>query len=270
MPALVVATLALQLWKTKTPGWESIDTVRICGVGIGWKPWQVIDVLGKPEYKNGDMAGGGKVVAIFESFESNVSVQFEYGTVQSIEESQYSEKRKANPLTNILSIDSLPKDIEQLYGKPGIVYTMQGEKLKLIHWAYPNGVTYVFTNGSLSSVDVSKDTWDTFQEPDWGIRITDSSGTTDGTKGSSSWSTSMVKGVLKNNRENVVEVVLRARWSYQKSDGTSKFADAYDSKPIRVNPHDDTVFEVNGGSILRASKGEALVYDVTVKSVTEL
>ena len=56
MPCLVVAALILQDWKTKTPGWESIDTVRIAGIGIGWKPWQVIDVLGKPIKKSGDMA----------------------------------------------------------------------------------------------------------------------------------------------------------------------------------------------------------------------
>jgi hypothetical protein len=261
MPALVVATLALQLWKTKTPGWESIDTVRIAGVGIGWKPWQVVDVLGKPEYKGGDMAGGGMVAAIFES---NVTVLFEYGTVQSIEEN------KANPLTNILSVDSLPKDIEQLYGKPSNIRTMQSEKLKWIHWEYPNGVTYVFTNGSLSSVDVSKYTWDTFQVPGWGIAVSSLTGSTQSNRTTNAIVSSRIKGVIKNSRNGTVKVVLRATWSYDNGRKVTGVADLYDSEPITVSPNGSAVFEMTGGSIPYSDQGKSVTFDVAVKSVEEL
>jgi hypothetical protein len=209
------------------------------------------------------MAGDSYVSATFSEADdeigSGVSVFFEFGLVTSIVDSE------GNGKTNILGCKSRPTEIEMLYGKPRLISNAFGVT-SAIQWKYPNGVSYNFWKTTLRSVTASKEVWNEFQKPDWGITITDSSGSTSGIRGSSSYSSSTVKGIVKNDRESAVSVVLRVRWSNQPS---GRFADAYDSQPIQISPHDDAVFEISGGSIIKPDKGEALVYDVKVKSVTE-
>ena len=266
MPALVVATLALQLWKTKTPGWDSIDTVRIGGVGIGWKPWQVIDVLGKPESKTGDMAGGSYVLARFrrpeDPFLGGVAIFFANGRTETIIE------ESAQAQTNILGIASLPQDIEQLYGKGRLIAKYPGPNgSQMINWKYPNGVSYEFTNGSLSSVQVSKDTWDEFQKSDWGVSIVDDKGSGFSDRSTGAITGTEVKGIIRNDRDARVKVKLRIRWSYETS---KEMADVYDSKIYEIDPHDTVIFSERGGSISKPKIQEDIVYSITVKSVEEL
>jgi hypothetical protein len=261
MPALVVATLALHLWKTKTPGWENIDTLRIGGVGIGWKPWQVIDVLGTPKSKSGDMASGAFVLADF----VEISVTFSRGVVTEITE--FIPKKG----TNFLGADQTAEAIVQLYGKPKLVIRpKRASGLQADQWLYPNGVKYTVEDGIVRWVDVSRSVWDTFQRPDWGIKISDSSGTTQAIRRSTSFESSVVKGIIQNDRESKVSVVLRVTWTFLSSGKAERLADVYDSRQIEINAHDDTVFTVTGGSFLRPLQGDNLVYEVKVKSVEEL
>jgi hypothetical protein len=257
MPALVAAALIIQDWKTKTPGWESIDTVRIAGVAVGWKPWQVIDVLGKPDYKDGDMAGGKLVLASF--WRKGVTIWFKYGVVESVAEDE------PHAETNILGFGSTPKEIEQLYGKPALVSEFDVKDSRLKEWKYRNGASFHFRNNAPFSVEVSKDTWDELQLPDWGIIVRDTQGTSSESRTTGAITGTRVKGIIRNNRDVRVRVKLRIRWSYSPS-GT--LADVYDSSEYEIDPHDTVIFTETGGSI--AHSKEDIVYNVNVKSVTEL
>jgi hypothetical protein len=256
MTFLLSAVFASQLWKTKTPSWGDIDLIRIAGVGIGWKPWQVVEVLGKPFYKSGDMAGNAGATASFDK--GNVRVTFERGSVVSITEDG---EHVPADRTNILRGESSPEVIVDFYGTPKLISSYPG--LDVIGWQYPNGVTYDFYREKLSSVTLSKVVYDYFKRHDWGIVISETKGTTTTSQGDVLGS--RVKGIVRNNRQVPVKVQLRVRWTLSPSD---KVADLFDSQVYEIAPQDSVIFQESGGPFV-ASSGK-LMYLVLVKSVTEL
>jgi hypothetical protein len=186
--------------------------------------------------------------------------------VQNIKESSFG-LGKTKVLTNILSVNAAAKDIEQLYGKPSRISKLELEKHRIISWQYRNGVSYHFTNGSLDGVQVSKNIWDEFQVPGWGITIEDDRGSSFSDRLTDAITGTEVKGIIRNDRETRVKVILRIRWSYKIS---KELADVYDSKAYEIDPHDTVIFTESGGSISKPKIQQDIVYDVKVKSVTDL
>jgi hypothetical protein len=254
--AIVQATFA----NTK----QSTDKVVICGISLGMKPYQVFDILGKPDRKNGDLASEkGGTADFYGSTEkcevSILAIQTKNGKVNRISLYFYKDKEKFFnynfPDSNIPMKDNL-YDAREVLGNP----VKETENFLL----FSNGVVY--SQKENSSWISTSDFWvnsasvyeDEQNKPNFGLVVSESSFTYNHFPGNPSTLTSCTAtGFIKNFRDETLDVKVRVVLRNPK---TNNFIHAFEKIIRNVRPNEKTLFSIDDYNIY--VPGGKAVYEI--------
>jgi hypothetical protein len=240
--AIVQATFA----NTK----QSTDKVVICGISLGMKPYQVFDILGKPNKKEGDLASEKGGVAIYYgiSEKSNFTMLYiktKNGKADDISLHFYDSEENLNfklPDSNIpidYNFENMDNVINSL-GKP--VFEDKNSYL------FPNGVEYYTKDNRswIATSDFLVKYASLLQEeknkPNYGLVVSESSFKYSYfPDNKSKWTSCTVTGFIKNFRGETLDVKVRV---ILRNPNTNEFIYAFEKVIRNVKPDEKTLFSI--------------------------
>jgi hypothetical protein len=244
--------------------YQTNNKISFQGITLGMKPYEVFSIIGKPDYKEGNLASkkGGYCIFLYNYDHSNtLSFLFETknGLVCNMSAMIYKSKTK-NHRNNF----SFPNNVNSTsYSDFTNAYGDSIDKDSII---FSNGMTIdlnkdgevFFVNYGYNSLNLAKDILNYQNKSDYGLIVSDSTSTCCFSKENpENISSTETTGFVKNFRNISVDIKIRVIFRDNK---TNKFIGACESVEKDVNPNEKRYFSVIGGE-LYIPKTYKVVYD---------